>query len=71
MLVLRFLYLNFLRECRREHERLSVLGHVLTQNDVADLRLEAHVKHAVGLEDGSSSDSNRTTGTRRATGQQR
>ena len=56
---LAFLYLNFLGEGRREHERLSVLGHVLTQDDVADLRLEAHVQHAIGLAEGSNSSSNR------------
>ena len=39
-----------LGEGGREHQRLaSLLRHVLLLDDPADLRLEAHVEHAVGL----------------------
>eukprot|EP00760_Papus_ankaliazontas_P029662 PhM_4_TR433/c2_g1_i1/m.20119 len=45
--------LDLARERRREHERLAAVavGHVgvAALHDLADLRLEAHVEHAVGL----------------------
>ena len=44
-------HLNVTGKSRREHERLAVLDtrHVLALDNPADLRLETHVKHAVGL----------------------
>ena len=41
--------LYLLRKGGREHERLALPRHALLLDDAADLRLEAHVQHAVGL----------------------
>ncbi|KAF3062751.1 hypothetical protein CFAM422_010726 [Trichoderma lentiforme] len=44
-------HLDVAREGGREHESLSFsdVGHVLTLNNTADLGLETHVQHAIGL----------------------
>jgi hypothetical protein len=44
-------HLDVTGESGREHESLAVLnqGHILTLNDTANLGLETHVQHAVGL----------------------
>jgi hypothetical protein len=44
-------HLNIAGEGGREHESLAALntGHILTLNDAANLGLETHVKHAIGL----------------------
>jgi len=44
-------HLDVTREGGREHERLAVGGlrHILAFDNAADLRLETHVKHTIGL----------------------
>ena len=48
--------LNLLGECRTEHERLSVARHVQILHDLTNLRLEAHVQHAISLVEHEESD---------------